>query len=252
MALAPSAAEILFALDAAPRVVGVSDFARDLPEAKGKPTLGGFTPDLERITALHPDLIVVSRDGTDRAAAERLTKLGFRVVVTDASSLDGVLADLSRVGTALGENDKASHVISGLKARIEAAERRVHLRAGKSRSALAVIWPDPPVVAGPKTFVGDVMARAGLRNVVGADAGEWPRVSHETVASWNPSLILRPDTVENRAVFEQAFLTDPRWRIVPAVREHRVVTLPGNWLERPGPRLVDALERLVEILGTLR
>jgi iron complex transport system substrate-binding protein len=249
VALAPSAAEILFALDAAPRVVGVSDFARDLPEAKGKPTLGGFVPDLERIAALRPDLIVVSRDGTDRAAAERLVKLGFRVVVTDGNSLDGVLADLRRVGTALGENDEASRVILGLKARIEAVERRVLLRGGAPRSALAVIWPDPPVVASPKTFIGDVMTRAGLRNVVGAEGEEWPRVSYETLASWNPSLIIRPDTVENRAAFEQAFLTDLRWRVVPAAREGRIVSLPGDWLERPGPRLVDALEKLVEILG---
>ena len=68
VALAPSAAEILFALGAAPRVVGVSDFARDLPAAAGKTRLGGFAPDLERVVALAPDLVVVSRDGTDRAA----------------------------------------------------------------------------------------------------------------------------------------------------------------------------------------
>ena len=69
VALAPSAAEIVYALGAADRVVGVSDFAADLPESKGKTLVGGFSPDLERIAALKPDLAVVSRDGTDRRAA---------------------------------------------------------------------------------------------------------------------------------------------------------------------------------------
>ncbi|HYN40884.1 MAG TPA: ABC transporter substrate-binding protein, partial [Thermoanaerobaculia bacterium] len=61
VALAPSAAEIVYALGAAERVVGVSDFAADLPESRGKVKLGGFAPDLERIAALRPDLAVVSR-----------------------------------------------------------------------------------------------------------------------------------------------------------------------------------------------
>jgi ABC-type Fe3+-hydroxamate transport system substrate-binding protein len=102
VALAPSAAEILFSLGAADAVVGVSDFTDDLPEAKGKKRLGGFAPDLEGVVALAPDLVVVSKDGVDRAAYEKLVSLGLRVVVTDGSSIDGVLADLRRVAAAAG------------------------------------------------------------------------------------------------------------------------------------------------------
>src|SRR5664280_1824558 len=87
VALAPSAAEILFALGAAPRVVGVPDFADDLPEAAGKARVGGFAPDLERVVSLAPDLVVVSKDGTDRAAYEKLEALGLTVVVTSGATL---------------------------------------------------------------------------------------------------------------------------------------------------------------------
>ena len=106
------------------------------------------------------------------------------------------------------------------------------------------MWPEPPVVAGPKTFVGDVLSRAGFVNVVPASAGEWPRVSLETLAAWKPDIAIRPETKEN----EEAFATlprDPRWRLLPAVREGRILRVPGALLERPGPRLVDALEILV-------
>lgn len=249
VALAPSAAEIVFALGAADAVVGVSDFAADLPESKGKARLGGFAPDLERIAALKPDLAVVSRDGTDRRAAERIASLGIRVVVTDATSLAGVFEDVRRVGGALGRTVEAERLVRGLERRAGAAGARSPARPGSARwSALALIWPDPPVVAGPATFVGDVLARAGLANVVPATAGEWPRVSHETLVAWDPGVLVRPETAENRGAFEAAFAAGSRWRLLPAVRDGRVIVLPGGWLERPGPRLVDALEALVEKL----
>lgn len=250
VALAPSAAEIVYALGAADRVVGVSDFAADLPDSKGKALLGGFSPDLERIAALKPDLAVVSRDGTDRRAAERLASLGVRVVVTDATSLAGVFEDVRRVGAALGRTADAERLVGSMARRAAAAEERSPARRAAARpTAVALIWPDPPIVAGPGTFVGDLLARAGLANVVPASAGEWPRVSHETLVAWNPGLLVRPETAENRVTFEGAFAPGSRWRLLSAVRDGRVVVLPGAWLERPGPRLVDALEALVAKLG---
>ena len=249
VALAPSAAEILYALGAAERVVGVSDFAAGLPGSKGKVRLGGFLPDLERIAALKPDLAVVSKDGTDRRAAERLAALGVRVVVTDATSLEGVYADVRRVGKALGSGDEADRLVAAMSRRVAAAEARARLGpTRRRRRALAVIWPEPPIVAGRGTFVGDLLERAGLENVVPASAGEWPRLSHEVLVAWAPDLLVRPETAENRAVFAAAFVPSSRWFLLPAVREGRVVVLPGDHLERPGPRLVDALEVLVERL----
>ena len=244
VALAPSAAEILFALGAAPRVVGVPDFADDLPEAAGKARVGGFAPDLERVVSLAPDLVVVSKDGTDRAAYEKLEALGLTVVVTSGTTLAGVLEDVARVGHALGEDDHARAFVLSLTKRIAAAEAlgRAHSRA----RALALIWPDPPVAAGAGTFVGDVVQRAGFTNVVPESAGDWPRVSFETLAAWNPDLVIRPETPENAEAFARAF-GDARWRLVKAVSAGRVVVLPGSLLERPGPRLVEALERLAAV-----
>lgn len=253
-ALAPSAAEILFALGAGPRVVAVSDFAGDVPGAAGKPTVGGFTPDLERLLALTPDLVVVSRDGTDRSAWQRLVALGVPVLVTRGTTLREVLDDVTAVGEAAGEAERAARLVRDLAGRIEAASGRAR-EAQRTRpfpSAVVVIWPDPPVVAGPKSFVGDLLRAAGTRNVVPESAGEWPRVSHESLAAWDPGVLVRPETAENAEAFRRAFLADPRWRLVPAARDGRVVTLPGSWLERPGPRLVDALERLVALLAERR
>lgn len=225
-------------------MVGVSDFAKDLAEAKGKTRLGGFAPDLERVVALAPDLVVVSRDGTDRAAWEKLTSMGLNVLVTSGTTLGGVLDDVARVGAAIGETEKAAALVASLKGRIAAAEARG--RAHRGKTAVVLVWPDPPVVAGPATFVGDVLSRAGFANAVPASAGDWPRVTLETLAAWNPDLVVRPATPENAQAFGAA-LSGGAFRVVPAVRDGRVATLPGDLLERPGPRLVDALESLAAL-----
>jgi len=194
--------------------------------------------------SLAPDLVVVSKDGTDRAAFEKLEALGLPVVVTAGTTLDGVLEDVIRVGHAIGEDRRAEALVAALARRIAAAEALGRERP--PRRAVAVIWPDPPIVAGDGTFVGDVLSRAGFSSVVPKSAGNWPRVSFETLASWNPDFVVRPDTKENAAAFARAF-ADARWRLVPAVKEGRVVTVPGGLLERPGPQLVEALERLAAV-----
>ncbi len=250
MALAPSAAEILFALGAAPRVVAVSDFAASLPEAVGKVRVGGFSPDVERVVALAPDLVVVSRDGTDRVAYDRLVALRLPVLVTSGRTLEGVFEDVVAVGRAIGEEGRAASLVASLRGRVASAIEagRVARRGRPLPSAAVLIWPDPPVVAGPSSFVGDLLRVAGIPNAVPGTAGEWPRVTLETLAAWNPGVLVRPETKENAAAFTRG-LADPRWRLVPAAAPGRVLTLPGDWLERPGPRLVDALESLLARLS---
>jgi iron complex transport system substrate-binding protein len=169
--------------------------------------------------------------------------MGLNVVVTSGTTLDGVLEDVARVGAAVGESAKAAALVSSLRARIAAAEEKG--RAHRGVRAVVLVWPDPPVAAGPGTFVGDVLARAGYTNVVPASAGDWPRVSLETLAAWNPALVVRPETRENADAFGAAL--GSALRVVPAVRAGRVAAVPGDLLERPGPRLVDALEALAAI-----
>ncbi len=164
--------------------------------------------------------------------------------MTSGTTLAGILEDVARVGHALGEDERARALVLALTERIAAAEARG--RSHPRARVLALIWPDPPVAAGAGTFIGDVVRRAGFTNVVPETAGDWPRVSFETLAAWNPDLVIRPETPENAEVFERAF-ADARWRLVKAVSAGRIVVLPGSLLERPGPRLVEALERLAVV-----
>lgn len=246
-ALAPSAVEILVALGAAGRVAGVSDFASDIPEVAGKPRLGGFHPDVERVLALRPDLVIVSKDGTDRAVHDQLVRLKAPLLVTSGHTLDGVFGDIEAVGRAIDEEKRARDLIGDLKRRVAAVRERAASRPA-TQPVLVLIWPDPPVVAGPESFIGDLLRQGRITNAVPDGAGEWPRVSLETITSWSPAVLVHPETPENREVFRKALGGYPQWKVVRAYRDGRILSIPGAWLERPGPRLVDALERLAALL----
>ena len=151
------------------------------------------------------------------------------------------------MGAALGAGRQAEELISSLRARVNRARDRI-ARSARQRPAptvLILIWPDPPVVAGPSSYLGDLLRQAGLKNAA-QEGQEWPRVSFETLAQWDPGLIVRPETKENADVFRKALGANPLWQLVGAARNGRMVSIPGNWLERPGPRLVDALEALAD------
>ncbi len=253
MVLAPSAAEIVFSLGASVRVVGVSDFAKDLPEANGKPRLGGFRPDIERVLALRPDLVIVSRDGTDRAAYEKLRALSLPVLVTQGTTIEGVFLDIISVGTAIGEAARARELNTSLRARLAAARQKSRSIQAKRRfpRVLVVIWPDPPVVAGPASFIGDLLEKGDIPSAVPGNSGEWPRVSLETLALWDPGVIVHPETEENREVFKMTLLGNPHWKLVTALKRGNVLSIPGGALERPGPRLIEALEQLIDGLSRM-
>ena len=250
VALAPSAAEILFALGAADRVVGVSDFAADLPGAAGKVRLGGFAPDLERIVALAPDLVVVSRDGTDRAAYENARRARRpRRRHRRAASLDGRLRRTSGASAPRSARRRGGRAARG---RAVGARRG---RRGRGRRPDGAARPRALArhLARPagRRRARDVRRRPpasgpGSRTSSRRSAGEWPRVSHETLVAWNPRR-RRParDAGERRRL--------PR---APSAGEAAGASSrpcgrgassssrePGS--SGPGPRLVDALEALV-------
>ena len=179
------------------------DFAADLPEAAGKARVGGFTPDLERVVALAPDLVVVSRDGTDRAACEKLDGAGAsgrrdvrqrRSTASSRTSRASARARRGRAaaGTLVAPLTDAHRGGRGARARAHRRPRGASPSSGRTR-------PSSP---GRATFVGDVArARAGSRTSSRHRAGDWPRVSLETLAAWNPDLVIRPETPENAEAF---------------------------------------------------
>jgi iron complex transport system substrate-binding protein len=241
VALAPNLTEIVFALGAGDRLVGVSEYSDHPEAARLIPRVGGLEVDPEKVAALHPDLVLAIAEGNAQGTVRALEAAGLPVTVTPSGSLDAVLESIRLVAARLGRPEEGRRLVAELERRRAAVRARV---AGRRRPrALLMVWPDPPQAAGGQTFLNDVLTEAGAENLV-ADRRGWPVLSKEYVATAPVELLVIPDSVEARAAWDTAFASGTLSR-GPVARARRV-QLDEAALTRPGPRVFDMLEKLAE------
>jgi len=243
VSLAPNLTEIVFAVGAGDRLVGVSDFSDFPPEAKSIPRVGGFDASAEKIASLSPDLVLANGDaGGVKGAAAALQAAGVPVLAVPAGSLDQVLAAIRTIGARLGKAEQAGRVAAALDARRAAVRRSP---ASHKPAAILLVWPEPPQAAGGGTFLDDVLTEAGARNLL-ADRPGWPVLSAEWLATAPIEVTVIPDSAANRAVYGRAFASGQLSR--GSVARSRVLRVDESVLTRPGPRVFDALEALAREL----
>lgn len=239
ISIAPSVTEILFALGLDRQIVALSS-ADDYPPAKVAPKakVGSVVLDVERIIGLRPDLIL-GVAGLQRGQLERLIAVHLPVVAVDAVDLAGVYAQIEFIGRLTARTEAASRLVAAMRTRERAVARAV---AGRPvRRVYVEIWAEPLMTAGRDTFVSDLIARAGGANVF-ADVRGWPQVSEEAVLRRNPEVIV--------VTYPQgtSVLARRGWQQVAAVRARRVAVVSPSLISRPGPRVVDGLERLARAI----
>ena len=191
------------------------------------------------------DVCAVGLNEVEAAATEFL-EAPVEIVSLAPMRLGDVWDDIARVGAALGVD--AQPVRESLLARVAAIAEPAEALAPKR--VLTVEWSDPPMTAG--NWVPELVALAGGIDTLGADGRNAPVVSVEAVAAADPDAIVLmpcgydlPRTVEDG----RALLADPAWGALRATRAGDVYATDGNaYFNRPGPRLVESLEILADIL----
>ena len=239
VSLAPSNTEILFALGLEGKVVGVTDWCDYPPEALEKEKVGGYdTPDIEKIVALNPDLILVAY-GTPIDVINTMEGLGLTIFGIKSTDLDDVLNDIRTVGEITDKEVEAQALTSEMAVGIQAVtdqteelEQRpkvFYLLWGGEGSAL---W-----TAGSGTFIHELIERAGGVNICGNITG-YPIISIEEVIARNPEVII---TSSWPGVYEWA-MNETALNATDARQNNRVFVCDDNLAQRPGPRLVEGLE----------
>jgi iron complex transport system substrate-binding protein len=248
ISLAPSVTETLFALGLGSRLVGDTDYCDFPPEAQQKPHVGSIlNPNLERIVALKPDLVLGSPEANRRETADQLERLGIPVYGVKAQSVQETLHSIEDLGRILDRGTEVQDLVASLRRRIVAVEQRAAAR--RHPKVLFVVWYRPLTTAGPHTFIDDVIRRAGGVPINGGLAGEWPRMSLEEALHRDPDVILFPQTAAFSPSLDE-FSRLPGWRDLRAVRAHQLYFIPEAII-RPSPRLIDALEEVARILDSL-
>jgi iron complex transport system substrate-binding protein len=244
VSLAPHLTEIVFALGAGDRLVGVSEASDFPPEARRLPRVGGVAPDLELIVSLSPDLVLASREDNPAGALASLSRLGVPVLATETPDLPAIAGNVRSIGERLGAGDRGRKLARDLERRLAL----VRPPPGRHLSAVILVWADPPQAAGRGTFADDLLRRAGASNIVTRPG--WPVVSAEFLVSADCDAVIFPEQPETRAAFERAFQSGAISGM-NAVRAGRTIGIDADLLARPGPRAFDALERLARRLAGL-
>ncbi|MBT9132096.1 MAG: Vitamin B12-binding protein [Firmicutes bacterium] len=243
VSLAPSNTEILFALGLGNKVVGVTEFCNYPETALDIEKVGGFAPfNLERVVALEPDLVLAAALH-ERKGIPALERVDITVFALVPKTLNEVLSNITLVGEITGKSEKAIRLVTDLEDRIRAiTEKTMTLTDEQRPRVLYIVWHDPLLVAGSGTFADDLINKAGGKNIA-YDLTQWAGIDLETVIARNPQLIIAPHRAAG--VKDKLRLG---LGVTDAFRENRVYLVEEDLFDRPGPRLVDALEELTKFI----
>lgn len=256
VSLAPNLTEIVFLLGREGTLVGVTRFCNVPPRAGALPRVGGIVdPDVERIVAARPDLVLCTTDGNPKEKVRVLEETGIPCFAVGPQDLSGVFETIERVGALLGVPAKAREEAARLRERTSRVARSGSCgRPGAGPAAggpaggprvLFAVSTSPIIAAGKGTFLDELVRTAGGTNAAGAFSGRYPRLSVEDLIVAAPDVIL----VAAMTGVEKFPAEVTRWKEIPAFRDGEVVSLDGDLVTRPGPRMVSALEEVSRVLS---
>ncbi len=249
VSLAPSNTEILFALDLGDEVVGITDYDDYPPEAKEKPSIGGFsTPDIERVVALSPDLVLATSIHQKRVIPQ-LEEKGLTVLALAPKTIDEVMASIKLIGQVTGKQKEATDLVAEMQKRIKAVtDKTDSLPPERRPGVFYLLWHDPLMTSGPGTLQNELIVKAGGTNIAGGlDA--YATIGLEAVIQANPEVIIAGVGMGSGEYQPLQFvLTEERLRGVDARISQRLYGVDNDLTGRAGPRIVDALEAFARVI----
>lgn len=250
VSLLPSVTETLVALGARDRLVGRTRY--DVaPDVAALPSVGGgLDPSIEALVALHPDLVLGSESDKRQGVRQKLDALGIPVVALRTEDTVDVFRNVATIGRLVGRDSAAAALAATIRRELDDVRRSV---AGRPRPRVFyVVYNDPPMTAGPNTFIAQLIGLAGGASIFPDVQQQWPTVAMEEIVRRAPDLVIIPRGPQSRGEAPGAALAELRarggWRDVGAVRAGHVVTVDANLVNRPGPHLGEAARALRAVL----
>lgn len=244
----PHLTELVYYAGAGDLLLAVAPFADFPPEAQSLPRVGGpGGVNIEAILALRPDRVLVWESGTPAWQIERLRSLGINVWVSEIRNLGDIPDWLRHFGQMTGRGQKAEVAARAFQERLQVLEKRVKGR--KSQRVFIQVLDHSLYTLSGRHVVSDALRRCGGRNVMGDLPALASRVDIESVLAADPEVIIASGDPRQWPIWQE------RWRRYPqlgAVRHGRLIFIHPDLLHRPGPRLLDGMERLCAGLGGMK
>ena len=244
--LSAEAVEILYRLGCGERIVGVTGFALEPPEARRKPRVSGFSNvNYAKIDALEPDLVITFSDVQAEAARE-LIRRGHVVLATNQRSLLDIFNTIWLIGRVTGQQKQAQGLVEGMRREIWRDGDGISAR--KQPKVYFEEW-DEPLISGIR-WVSELIEAAGGCDIF-SELRDRSRALDRVVPS-EQVIHRQPEIIVASWCGKKANLSSicqrPGWEAIPAVRNRRVHEIKSAHILQPGPSVLKGLVQLREII----
>jgi len=240
VSLLPSLTETVCELGQCARLVGVDRYSNFPEQLQKLPQLGGgMDPNVEAIVSLKPDVVLIAKSSR---AGERLEALGLKVMALEPKTHADVQRVMLKIGQLLEVAD-AQRIWRAIDAGVSAAAQSLPPSVRGTRVYFEV--NQGPYAAGESSFIGETLTRLGVKNIVPAKLGPFPKLNPEYIVRANPDVIM----IGQRSA--DGLMARPGWDSMRALREQRVcifATEEANVLVRPGPRMAEGARLMARCL----
>lgn len=241
ISMLPSHTETVVALGAGNKLVGVDEYSNYPASVVTKlPKVGSaFGPDLEKIVALKPDLVLADESKSSKLVA-KLEAAGLTVYGGSAQTYNEVFQKIAVLGKITNRETQATRLTTQIRSDLNTLQKKV-----VGRPTVSVYYEvDPaPYSVGPNSFIGTLITKAGGKTIIPAALGDFPKIDPELIVKSNPAVMVGLTAEEARS--------RPGWgnlRAVKAGRIYKPNDEERDALSRPGPRLAVALRALIKML----
>lgn len=245
VSLSPHTTELLFAAGAGAYLVGVSNYS-DYPEAaRHIASVGRIgAVDVEKVLTLQPDLVVAWHSGNAASQLQTLRSFGIPVFESQPADYDTIATSLERLGR-LSNTPEGNKAAVEFRARLNALEQTYRQRP--LVSVFYQIWNQPLMTLSGKHMASTVLRTCGGKNIFADLPQLAPAVSVESVIAADPEVILAPDDAGQQSLAQWR-----RFDNMSAVVKGNLFTVHADWMNRPGPRILDATEQVCKLLDAVR
>lgn len=245
ISFAPSITETIFAVGGERHLVGVTDFCLWPEQARDYPRVGGYiNPNYEKVLSLKPDCVIMLTENSQMA--DFLKKHSIRTLSVYNEDIAGIIRSFSQIGAVCNRQeagDSLANVISTALRRVqsdstgESYRPSILLCAGRDKPGSGTIGK--VFVAGPKTFYSELLVAAGGVNAITDSTFGYPSLSGEGIVRLAPDIIIDLMSSTSHADSQRVVADWNSLSMLPAVKQHAVYALTGDYVSIPGPRIID-------------
>lgn len=248
VSLMPTVTDLVVGMGHASALIARTDYDND-PRIAQLPSIGGgLTPSVEWITARQPDLVISWPDNGSRSIVATIAANGTPVYAARTETIADALRTIRNLGVLLAAPSSADSLTRALTAALDSTRRSV---AGLKRVRVAyVLAIDPPTIAGPRTFIDELITIAGGENVFRDSQQSWPQISLEELVRLDPDVIV---LARESSTDPQQLLGDlAGWKSMRAVRMNHIHRVSPDYFNRSGPLMPRAAHELAVFFQQMR